>query len=173
MAGYFVPRIWNDFAKCISVPRIHTSLMVFPDTVKLGEAIRQAYPWFWKRDGNYCPCDPFSPSVAFKCGGKPIFWDTCANLYNMLLSLEKESVLRKLSYFTPAQLECYDHLNSASFYDVMSTRLEGVSREGFIRSHDEWVKNPRPGLWPLVNEYYWQKSVEGLVKQPIGETLKA
>jgi hypothetical protein len=158
--------MFNDFARCISVPRIHTSLLVFPDTNSLRCAVQGAYTEAWKEHGDYCPCDPFMGQVMFD-EGKPVFWDCCANLYNML-----QRVPASVYHFGEKEKACYDHLNSASFYDVMSTRLEGLNREGFIKAHTEWVKNPRPGLWPLADEYYRQKEIEGWVYENSSKTLK-
>jgi hypothetical protein len=171
LAGYYNPRMWNDFAKCISMPRIHTSMMVFPDTVKLYRAIREAYPWAYKAHGDYCPCDPFMGRVMFEAG-KPVFWDCCASLYGMLQSLEVGLLSQPLAYFGDKHKQCYDHLNSASFHDVMIERLEPAHKEGFLKAHRDWVKNPRPGLWLLVDEYYNQKKIEGWVKHPTDGTLK-
>jgi hypothetical protein len=133
---------------------------VFPDTIKLDKAIRGAYPWAFAERGEYCPCDPFMPAVRFEAG-KPVFWDSCSNLYNMLFTSRDSS--EKVFVFTKDHKSCYDHLNSASFYKEMAERLTGLHREGFIAVHDRWVKNPAPGLWPLVDEYYRQKEIEGKV----------
>ena len=158
LAGYYHPRMWNDFAKCVSVARIHTSMMVFPDTQKLWDAIKQAYPLAHRPHGEYCPCDPFMPAVRFD-EGEPVFWDSCSNLYNML---PPQSVV----CFGENNLKCFDHLNSASFYDVMYERLEGSTKEGFAITHRDWVKHPTPGLWKLVDEYYRQKQIEGVTRRP-------
>jgi hypothetical protein len=163
LAGYFVPRMWNDFAKCVSEPRIHTSLMVLPNTAKLYQRVRAAYPLAYKAHGDYCPCEPFFPRVSF-VEGKPKFWDSCSNLYNMLASIGHSPVLDCIHHFGPEQKSCYDHLNSASFYDCMVERLEGETKEGFKLTHREWVKNPTPGLWPLVDAYYKQKAIEAKVR---------
>ena len=171
-AGYWHPRMWNDFAQCVSVQRIHTSMMVFPDTAALWDGICEAYPLAQEPHGEYCPCDPFMPAVRFD-GSIPTFWDTCANLYNMLLSIKGE--IRQwpaLEHFGSRQLSCYDHLNSASFYDVMVERLDEETSQGFVIAHREWVKNPTPGLWRLVDEYYKQKAIEGWVKCSGDRTLK-
>jgi hypothetical protein len=167
LAGYYHPRMWNDFAGCISVQRIHTSMMVFPNTIALWEGVRKAYPLAREPHGEYCPCDPFMGRVMFD-NSQPIFWDCCAVLYNMLLSIKGTPI----EHFGNSQLSCYDHLNSASFYQVMCERLQGQSREGFIRAHNDWVKRPTPGLWPLVDEYYKQKAIEAWVKQPEDRILK-
>lgn len=165
LAGYYVPRMWNDFARCVSVPRIHTSMMVFPDLEKLWRAICHAYPLANMRHGEYCPCDPFMPAVRFE-DGRPIFWDSCANLFNMLFSLHSENGFDLVRHFEMPEKSCFDHLNSASFHEIMCERMEPVHKEGFIRAHRDWVKKPVPWLWPLVDEYYKQKNIEGWIKHP-------
>lgn len=165
LAGYYMPKIWNDFSKCVSEARIHTSCMVFPSIPRLVEAIVRAYPWAHKEHGDYCPCDPFMPATRF-VDGAPRFWDSCANLYQMLLSLSFNQSLDKqlLYHFDDEELFCYDHLNSASFYDVMMARLDNNS--GFAKAHDVWVKNPVPGLWPIVNQYYADKAMQAKIECP-------
>lgn len=149
LAGYYVPHMWNDFAKCISLPRLHTSFLWMPDTAALRRKLNSIYPPALEAHGEYCPCDPFMPAVRF-VAGRPYFWDTCANLYGMLANMEP------LTYaFEPKHLECYDHLNSAAFYDVMLDRLNG-DKEGFAWVHRFGVKTPEKlrNLWPIVNRYY-------------------
>jgi len=153
LAGYYVPRMWNDFAKCISVPRLHTSLLCIPDPAALRRVIREAYLPAFEAHAEYCPCDPFMPATRF-VNGLPFFWDSCANLYGMLASR------RPLTYaFEPRNLECYDHLNSAAFYDVMLDRLTG-DKEGFAYIHRFLTKTPERlrNLWPNVSAYYAERA---------------
>jgi len=150
LAGYYVPRMWNDFAKCVSFPRVHTSFLYLRPTELLAQ-IKNTYSLASEVHGEYCPCDPFMPAVKF-IDGKPYFWDSTSVLYNMVGA----------SHFTPDHLKCYDHLNSASFRDVMVARMDDPT--SFKLAHDEWVKDPNRllrNLWPLVNSYYRQKEIEG------------
>ena len=160
LAGYYVPRIWNDFAKCVSFPRLHTSLLWMPNTAALRCRIAAAYPPALEAHGEYCPCDPYMPAVRFE-KGKPYFWDTCANLYNMLPPSE-------VAHFTPERLECYDHLNSASFYDVMLDRLHG-DKEGFAYLHRFGTLPGRPNvlrnLWPHVDAYYAERALQARLEE--------
>jgi hypothetical protein len=164
LAGYFHPRMWNDFSKCVSVERIHTSMMVFPDTARLATTILNAYPLAHQRHGEYVPCDAFNSRVMFQ-GGTPTWWDVCSNLYNLLPP-------KAICHFAQEHKVCYDHLNSPSSYQAMTERLEGDHRKGFIFAHKYWVENPTPGLWPMVDAYYKQKAIEGWVRQPEDRTLK-
>lgn len=167
LAGYYNPRMWNDYSKCISVARIHTSMMAFPDTENLRRVTESIYPYAFEPVGEYCQSDPFLSRVMFE-DGKPVFWDGSANLYQMLLSRDR----RLLYHFGEKEKSCFDHLNSPSSYAVMCERLDPAHRGGFITAHRDWVKNPTPGLWPLVDEYYKQKEIEGWVKHPGDRTLK-
>lgn len=148
IAGYYVPRMWNDFAKCVSMPRLHTSFLWIPDPVALMTALRQAYMPSTQEHGEYCPCDPFMPRVMFD-HGKPVFWDSTANLFAMLPW--------RCGIFEEWHKEHYDHLNSASFFDVMLDRLDG-DKEMFAYLHrfakGEQLKN----LWPMVDHYYARKA---------------
>jgi hypothetical protein len=163
MAGYYNPYMWNDFAQCPSFPRIHTSFMVFPDTGRLLERIRRAYPNSYEQAGDYCPCDPFTNTVRF-INGKPYFWDCCANLYSMLHSEDIATTYQ----FCQCHKDCYEHLNSASFFKVMHERLE--NKAGFELLHTQGAEHPellRGKLWPLVDAYYLQKSIEAELKMPV------
>lgn len=153
LAGYYNPQMWNDFAKCVSVARLHTSCLWFPNVSELRAQIVKAYPQSHGKAGEYCPCDPFMPAVRFT-SGQAFYWDCCANLYQMLGPSRCER-------FGPEQKECFDHLNSASFYDVMMERMD--DNRGFHVAHTHLVKQPElmRNLWPIVDRYYAQKALEG------------
>lgn len=148
-AGYYLPPIYNDFAQCISFQRLHTSFLWIPNTLALLEAIKNAYPNATKECGNYCPVDPYHPRVAFS-NLRPFFYDTCSMLYNMVGGQS----------FTRDQLDHYEHLNSASFYDIMLERLE--NKVGFYALHKVFAKKPESlrGFSRLVDEYYQKKHLQ-------------
>lgn len=145
LAGFYVPIIWNEFAQCISVERLHTCFLQISDTKELRDKIQHAYKWCDGKTGDYNSCDPYMPSVKF-VRGEPMFWDTCANLYNMIGGTAFES----------EHLECFDHINSASFYDVMMERVE--DKENFAKMHETAMKEPMKmkGFWTAVCQYYTQ-----------------
>jgi hypothetical protein len=160
LAGHYNPRMWNDFAKCVSVPRIHTHMMVFPDIARLAKTIRDAYPWAFEPLGEFCEYDPFKGRVMFE-SGRPIFWDNCSNLYQMLAYSGK-----RVKHFDQSNLQCYDHLNSASYHDLIISRLSAAGAKGYDFVFREWVKNPTPNIWHLIEEYYREKAMEAIVAQP-------
>jgi hypothetical protein len=109
LAGYYVPLMWNEYSHCISYPRFHSSFLWIKDCRLLLEAVRQKYP----QHDDYSNCDPFMPSVKF-VEGRACFWDTCSVLYHMFGGTR----------FIDIHLDAYDHLNSASFYQIVFSRLE-------------------------------------------------
>lgn len=152
LAGYYVPLIWNDFAKAVSFERLHTSFLWVSRPKDLIEALKQKYPPGFDSTRAYSPVDPFGPRVQF-IKGEPFFWDSTSMLYNMVGGTP----------FGKQHLAAYDHLNSASFYDVMYERLE--NKRGFEILHTEAVKTPDQlrGLWEhVVNPYYRQKHQQAL-----------
>lgn len=154
LAGYWVPQIWNDFAQCVSAPRLHTSFLWFNQVSSLHRHLQQAYPQAHGASGEYCPCDPFMPAVKF-IGGLPFFWDSCANLYDMVGPALSAA-------FGSKHKRCYEHLNSASFFAVMLDRLE--NKAGFQRLHRDLVHTPGKlrGLWENADAYYEQKRLEAV-----------
>jgi hypothetical protein len=158
LAGYYVPRIWNDFARAVSFPRIHTSFMWFQDVPALRQAVATAYPYAQMKHGAYCPCEPFMPDVKF-IEGQPYFWDSCAVLYNMLGD-------KRCTRLTPDHLDCFDHINSTSFYEVMCDRLQ--DSRGFRLAVNVMARCPETlkGLWTTVNSYYARKAIEADILLP-------
>jgi hypothetical protein len=152
LAGYYIPLIWNDFAKAPSFERLHTSFLWLQRPADLIEQIKHKYPPGFDATRAYSPVDPFGPRVQF-IKGQPFFWDSTSVLYNMIGGTP----------FGNAHLEAFDHLNSASFYDVMYERL--TNKAGFELLHKELVKTPdalRGMWWNVVNPYYAQKHEEAL-----------
>jgi len=157
LAGRFVPTMWNEFSQCPSFARLHTSFMWIRDCAELCNRIREAYPPAHSACGEYCPCNPFLPAVGF-VGGKPVFWDSTAMLYNMIGG----------AHFEPKHLECYTHVNSASFYKVMLERVE--NKTAFARQHELAKYEPEKlrGFWRAEDRYYAEMNrryLEGVNKQ--------
>ncbi len=143
LAGHHIPMIWNEFSNCISMPRLHTAMLYIPDCLQLILDIMQSYPECHEEAGEYCPCDPFMPAVRF-IEGVPYFWDTCSGLYHMVGG----------QHFQPKHLNCYSHVNSSSFYDLMMKRVE--NKKAFAHMHKmaeedhEWFR----GFWRSEDQYY-------------------
>lgn len=142
LAGMYVPKMWNEFAQCISFERLHTSFLQIRDCKQLIQDIEQAYP-MGVRCPEYAPLNPFMPRVEF-ISGTPYFWDSTSCLYNILGG----------TAFGPEQLDCYDHLNSASFLDIMAENMENGA--GFREAHKLIASNPQllKGVNLIAQRYY-------------------
>jgi hypothetical protein len=142
LAGYFVPLMWNEFAQCISYPRLHTSFLQISNCNELREVIGKIYPMSI-RSPDYAPLDMFMPCTKFAFG-KPVFWDSCSVLYNSIGGTQ----------FNQEQLDCYDHLNSASFIDIMSNNME--NGKDFKNLHNTINRIPEllKNRWDETNMYY-------------------
>ena len=142
LAGMYIPAMWNEWAQCVSVPRLHTSFLQIKDCQKLLIAIKNDYPMA-VRSPEYAPLRPFMPTVQYVHGGR-CFWDTCACLYGIFGGTS----------FTEQHFECYDHLNSASFVDIMAENMEEGKQ--FKQAHKEVANNPQllKGTWRHVLKYY-------------------
>ena len=142
LAGYFVPLMWNDFAQCISYPRLHTSFLQISNCKELLKRIEEFYPMGIK-EPEYAPLDMFMPSVKVAMN-KLVFWDTCAVLYNAIGGTS----------FTVEHMDYYDHLNSAAFLNIMSNNMQNGSE--FKNLHDTISRMPEmlKNRWIETTEYY-------------------
>jgi hypothetical protein len=143
LAGFSLPAMWNEFAGCPSVQRAHTShLTVRP--LELRAAIAKADEAFLKYP-VYAEADYFSPRIVF-ANRQPHFYDSLAGLSHAV----------PWTPYSEAEMDCYDHVNSASFYKVMYERL--AEREKFAALHETARTNPQAlrGWWRTMNKYYAQ-----------------
>jgi len=142
-AGHYIPAMWNEWAKCRSIARLHAEFVLIPDMVRLYDAIVSLNEVQYEEGGEYCQWEPFFPRVSF-VGTMKVFHDTLSQLYSALPGWAfDEDVLNR-----------YDHLNSAAFFDVMCQRVARV--DGFKEIHRLAQDNPKAlkGLWKEVNTYY-------------------
>lgn len=145
LAGRYIPRIWNEWSGCPSVPRLHTSMLWLPDPPRLREALRTIYPRSHEPLGEYCPCDPWSPAVRFDMG-RPTFWDTAAGAFNMLP--------QKSYLFGPGELSSYTHINSPTFHDVFVHRLSDPQAYENVLSIATKEPDRLRDFWQAENLYY-------------------
>lgn len=154
LAGYYIPEMWNDSTDCRSVERLHTSLLWIKDTAALRAKVKELYPLCHDlRAAPFCSCDPYTPAVKFY-RGEPVFWDTCANLYHMVGGTK----------FVKEHWSCYDHLSSASFYDLIKEYLGPREHELWRWMHTEGSKNldvVRRISWPMTEIYIAEKVAQG------------
>jgi len=141
VAGHHVPFMHNEWAGCNSIDRLHTELLFMPDSQHFLHTLKHDMPV-----DDYLPLSLFRPQTIF-IQGKPLFYDTFANATHAL-SVGQKAV------FQSQVFSCYDHINSASFIQQMSERMEyGTKMAEFHKSVFEDVNNLR-GHWKNVEAYY-------------------
>lgn len=148
LAGYGVPSMWNDFARCRSFARLHTSHLWLSHPRAMLEHVRELVPTAFSEGSNHCPLDIFSPRIMV-VDKEPFFWDSMSVAYQLLGGTP----------FGPEHLDCYDHLTSASAYDLVLPRLE--NKKGFEFLHTEGYKDAallKREMWRSQNAYYAQKA---------------
>jgi len=144
LAGFKVPRMWNEYTQCVSVERIHPSFMWLPDTNALHEIIKRDF-----RNETLPLSDVWSPFHVYSKNDKTIFHDTASNLYAMVES----------EHFTEPHLNCYDHLHCST--DVKAFTQRCATPEAFLATHNLAVTNPSAlrGLWREHVHYYARHTV--------------
>lgn len=153
LAGMYVPAMHNEFTNCTSFDRLHTSFLYVRDCRELCVKIQHAFKH--ASHPTYAPYDLFMPCVIY-LQGEPIFFDTCSQLYQLIGGQP----------FLPRELECYDHINSASFYDTMYERLE--NKKAFKDLHELARTNPSKlrGLYKEIESYYRTQAAKIKLPEP-------
>lgn len=157
LAGRYVPPMWNEFSQCVSHDRLHTSMLVFSDCKELKRLLKEMYPQSHNtinRTNEFAPLNPFIPRVQY-VNKTPLFWDTCSCLFNMIGG----------STFTEEQLDCYDHINSSSFGEIMYKAMEYGSE--LYSLHKAVAKDPSllKGRWKNDEAYYYRMNQKAFPTQ--------
>lgn len=112
LCGAATPEFKDDWSRCVTMPRLHTSLLRF-DPDKLHDkltALRDKV-----RVTRFTPLADLISPLVLPAG---VFYDTCALLYEAVGGTP----------FTEAQLECYEHLNGATWVDELSESYPGLDK---------------------------------------------
>jgi hypothetical protein len=110
--------------------------------------IDRIFPANARPRADLCPLDLIQPAVKF-VNGLPFFWDCCAGLYQMYGG----------TAFGPEHLDCYEHLTSASAFELKKNFAENPGATEWL--HTVGYKDlPRLKgiLWEAQNEYYKSKA---------------
>lgn len=141
MAGWRIPEWRDDFSRCITRPRLHTSLMwidpmrVHTDLAKFNAELPQ---------GPFTPfVNPVYPLVIpFK--GQRYFYDTCSMLYHAIGG----------QAFMDAQKEAYFHANFGTIESLVLPRLPDAARMKAARDAVLKDHSLGRGMWREQEAYY-------------------
>jgi hypothetical protein len=139
-AGRHIPKFYCEYTKCITHPRLHTSLLWIPDVAVLRNTINSIKE-------SYFDFSPFRP-IMVNIDQAWHRFDTTACLY---AGLEKQ-----LYRFTDQQLDLYDHLFCGTHVNNVSPSINEEYARIFTEMHFK-VKNNHlalKGAWRLQEEYF-------------------
>lgn len=157
LAGYHVPCHINSFSKCLYMSRLHTSLLYIRSGAELVDALDHG-PQAWDtrimddpRISDYAPRSRIGPQTIY-IYGKRIYYDTMSCPYHAIGGYT----------FTDTQLSCYDHINSASFYNVMVEKcLDPEDVFSYHNVHHLAEHDPVKlrGLHHSITKYYQKTAI--------------
>lgn len=144
MVGRLVPEFTDDFTKCITLPRLHTSLLLIdPDEVR--KRIADYYGQFPKTPFNPFP-NLVNPGFIPTRNGRTVknyFYDTCCLLYQAIGGRA----------FTAQELDQYGHLNFGTISDLVAPHYP---HDHFREHHFYAFENPGvlKGQWRKDDVWY-------------------
>jgi len=150
MAGRYIPQFRDSFTKCITRPRLHTSLLwLNPQRIK--EETAKYFSQFPETQFNprpnlfYPMFHPVGPPELF---GKAMpqtnyFYDTCSLLYHAIGG----------EPFTTDILDAYDHLNFGTISDLVCPHYPETH---WRENHFAVFENPQllKGAWKVQEQFY-------------------
>jgi len=142
-AGRLIPRFMDEYTGCVTQPRLHTSMLWFPNAPRFCDEARKITAKYWE-------APLFRPSM-HNVDGQWIRFDTGASLYGALGG-------RAFS----DELDRYDHIFCGSHLSHVSPRIDAESRVAFESAH-EIAKgddlSPLRGLWKQQQQHFEQRKL--------------
>ncbi len=113
-SGRLIPKFRDEYTGCVTMPRLHTSLLSVPNPKVFIELITAIEKRYWE-------ANMLRPAMI------PSWqrFDTGAMLYAEVGG----------TAFTESQLDCYDHLFAGSHFDFVSDRLEAKAKAEMVEIH--------------------------------------
>jgi hypothetical protein len=149
MAGRHIPKFFDTYTKCITMPRLHTSLL-YIDPAKVRREMDMLLENFPRETPHNPMVNPVFPFFMPSPEGKDeyFFYDLCAPMSYMLSQTR----------FTEKHLDCFDHANCGTFADL----LEPHGHEGMVARQKAMFANPETmrGLWKEQDKYFAYHAVK-------------
>jgi hypothetical protein len=145
-AGRFIPRHACEFTDCLTVPRLHTSLLWIPDVAMILSAIaktRQRLRYF----------QPFANSMV-RVDGRWTHFDTAAGLYSAFSD--------HMVPFDEQHLNAYDHLFAGTYADSVLKKVGPESRDMYEKLHRVAREDYRQlkGCWRDQERYFQSRAAD-------------
>lgn len=156
LAGYLVPEFKDEFSRCITRSRLHTSLL-YIDPARLKADI-SAYESL-STTSQFTPKINLIHPVVLPFNGQSFFYDTCSLLFHAIGG----------TAFTGPQKDCYFHAHFGCFSDlVLPMMAEG---QNMAKARAEILAHPELGIgiWRQQDEYFAARQFEENGKNVIAE----
>ncbi len=145
IAGRRIPQFYDEFTRCITRPRLHTSLL-YIDPVKVNAATDKYFSALEPTVFN--PHAKLVNPLCVPVKGKTYFYDTCSMLFNAIGG----------EAFDDKHLECYDHMNFGTLDHLVLPRLKDGAAMGSARQL-AWDQPSRfKGAWRHQEKYYAERA---------------
>ena len=141
-SGRLIPKFRDEYSDCVTMPRLHTSLLSVPDAKAMLSFIEATERKFWESN-------LLRPAMV------PAPWtryDTGAMLY---AEISGEA-------FSEDQLDCYDHLFCGSHLSHVAHTLDGNAKQEMIDSHEIAKSGNLEGLrgiWRRQQKHFTDRGI--------------
>jgi hypothetical protein len=139
--GRYIPKFYDEFTKCITMPRLHTSLLCV-NPPRLRDAVRRYEMEFPQT--VYNPLTNLFRPLVVPMGEYSTFFDGGALLYNAIGG----------QAFDENMLNRYDHLHCGTISDIVAPHL--TLGRYMTENNLNLIANPSAarGIWRQQSEYY-------------------
>jgi hypothetical protein len=146
LAGRFIPRFMDSFTKCVTEPRLHTSLL-YMDPCLIKQKIAEYLAGMPNTQFNP-HIDFFDPVVVPTQEGPSKFYDTSALLFHAIGGIP----------FSEQHLNTYDHLNFGTLSDLVAPSYPEMRLR---ETHFAAFENPEliRGAWRDQDKFYADRAV--------------
>lgn len=145
--GYLIPEFYDEFTRCITRSRLHTSLLRI-DPLKLNREFDKYRDGYHHSQFNPHSC-VFSPLIVPLNGSKH-FYDTCSMLYHAIGGAP----------FSDEQKDAYFHFHHGTFSDLVLPIISAGTKIGEIRN--DILENPLKGkgMWRTQDAYFSDRQID-------------
>lgn len=144
LAGRYTPQFYDRFTNCITLARLHTSLL-YIDPKAVRDKVAKYFAQFPETPFNPRPNLIYPGFLPYRMSGtqRNFFHDTCSLLYHAIAG----------RHFGTLQLDCYDHINYGTISDIVCPHYPGYK---WREQHFAVFENPllAKGCWRAQDAFY-------------------
>jgi hypothetical protein len=141
LAGRLIPQFVDEFTKTITMPRLHTSLLMIPRPDLLMQRVHSV-------ETDYFDSDLIRPMMV-PMNGEWVRWDTLAAMFS--------AIPEECAAFDVSVLDCYDHIFCGSHLNNVMARQNMPQLK---QVHEQAIADysKLKGIWRLQQEYFLERA---------------